>query len=288
MNALAKNPAKPVVLIGGADLCFLCPPVFEIDLAAGHPGVALPHGAGRRRSNGRGCAGRSAGSSGRTAASAPRTARWAAGCGWPSTRPGCSRSCPPPCSGRWRSGSGARLASARRGLGDRDRDRLGHGDEDARARVRGCGRSSRRFGGTTAVRVRPSGRAEGGDAGVVVVVDRRSPPCSRSSPPARRAAPPSGARPATTAVTGSPVSAGSAMLTVVALVEVDVDLVAGRDLGEVAHLGPGGDDEGRAVGVVAQPHLAGGLVDRLDRRAGVVSVSWVPPCRARRPSPSRP
>ena len=35
MNALAKNPAKPVVLIGGADLCFLCPPVFEIDLTAG-------------------------------------------------------------------------------------------------------------------------------------------------------------------------------------------------------------------------------------------------------------
>lgn len=35
MNALAKNPAKPVVLIGGADLCFLCPPAFEIDLEAG-------------------------------------------------------------------------------------------------------------------------------------------------------------------------------------------------------------------------------------------------------------
>ena len=51
-------------------------------------------------------------------------------------------------------------------------------------------------------------------------------------------------------------------------VEVDVHLVAGRDLVEVAHLRPGGDDEARAVGVVAQPHLAGRLVDRLDRRAG--------------------
>ena len=35
MNALAKNPEQRVVLIGGEDLCFLCPRVFAIDLAAG-------------------------------------------------------------------------------------------------------------------------------------------------------------------------------------------------------------------------------------------------------------
>jgi thiamine pyrophosphokinase len=35
MNALAKQPEKPVVLIGGGELCFLCPRTFEIDLAAG-------------------------------------------------------------------------------------------------------------------------------------------------------------------------------------------------------------------------------------------------------------
>jgi thiamine pyrophosphokinase len=35
MNALAKNPDKRVVLVGGGELCFLCPRRFEIDLAAG-------------------------------------------------------------------------------------------------------------------------------------------------------------------------------------------------------------------------------------------------------------
>jgi len=35
MNALAKNPGKPVVLLGGGDLCFLCPREFEIDLEPG-------------------------------------------------------------------------------------------------------------------------------------------------------------------------------------------------------------------------------------------------------------
>lgn len=35
MNALARHADTPVVLIGGADLCFLCPEVFEISLPAG-------------------------------------------------------------------------------------------------------------------------------------------------------------------------------------------------------------------------------------------------------------
>jgi len=35
MNALVRHPERPAVLIGGSDLCFLCPPAFEIDLAAG-------------------------------------------------------------------------------------------------------------------------------------------------------------------------------------------------------------------------------------------------------------
>ena len=35
MNALVKLPGKPVVLIGGEDLCFLCPPELALDLPAG-------------------------------------------------------------------------------------------------------------------------------------------------------------------------------------------------------------------------------------------------------------
>ncbi len=35
MNALARHPAVPVVLVGGGDLCFLCPTRFAIDLAPG-------------------------------------------------------------------------------------------------------------------------------------------------------------------------------------------------------------------------------------------------------------
>lgn len=35
MNALAKFPDKRAVLIGGTDLCFLCPAQLDLDLAAG-------------------------------------------------------------------------------------------------------------------------------------------------------------------------------------------------------------------------------------------------------------
>jgi thiamine pyrophosphokinase len=35
MNALARNPGLPVVLVGGGELCFLCPERFAIGLAAG-------------------------------------------------------------------------------------------------------------------------------------------------------------------------------------------------------------------------------------------------------------
>ena len=47
MNALAKNPEKPVVLIGGEDLCFLCPRELRDRPRGGDAGVALSHGAGR-------------------------------------------------------------------------------------------------------------------------------------------------------------------------------------------------------------------------------------------------
>lgn len=35
MNALVKHPDRRVVLVNGTDLCFLCPPAFALDLAAG-------------------------------------------------------------------------------------------------------------------------------------------------------------------------------------------------------------------------------------------------------------
>lgn len=35
MNALARNPERKVALIGRVDVCFLCPPRFEIDLEPG-------------------------------------------------------------------------------------------------------------------------------------------------------------------------------------------------------------------------------------------------------------
>jgi thiamine pyrophosphokinase len=35
MNALCKHQGKRVALIGSQDLCFLCPPTLELDLAAG-------------------------------------------------------------------------------------------------------------------------------------------------------------------------------------------------------------------------------------------------------------
>ena len=44
MNALVQYPGKPVVLIGGEDLCFLCPPRFAMDLAAGTRVSLFPMG----------------------------------------------------------------------------------------------------------------------------------------------------------------------------------------------------------------------------------------------------
>jgi thiamine pyrophosphokinase len=52
MNALVKSPRVPVVLVGGEDLCFLCPPQFAIDLAAGTRVSLFPMGSVRGRSEG--------------------------------------------------------------------------------------------------------------------------------------------------------------------------------------------------------------------------------------------
>ena len=49
-----------MVLVGGEDLCFLCPPELAIDLAAGTRVSLFPMGPVRARSR-RGCAGRSTG-----------------------------------------------------------------------------------------------------------------------------------------------------------------------------------------------------------------------------------
>lgn len=35
MNALARHPAPPAILLGGEDLCFRCPPMLELQLEAG-------------------------------------------------------------------------------------------------------------------------------------------------------------------------------------------------------------------------------------------------------------
>jgi thiamine pyrophosphokinase len=43
MNALVKHPG-PVVLVGGDDLCFLCPPELELDLAPGTRVSLFPMG----------------------------------------------------------------------------------------------------------------------------------------------------------------------------------------------------------------------------------------------------
>jgi thiamine pyrophosphokinase len=52
MNALVKFPRVPVVLVGGEDLCFLCPPEFAIDLAARTRVSLFPMGPVRGRSEG--------------------------------------------------------------------------------------------------------------------------------------------------------------------------------------------------------------------------------------------
>jgi thiamine pyrophosphokinase len=52
MNALVKFAGAPVVLVGGEDLCFLCPPELAIDLAAGTRVSLFPMGPVRGRSEG--------------------------------------------------------------------------------------------------------------------------------------------------------------------------------------------------------------------------------------------
>jgi thiamine pyrophosphokinase len=52
MNALVKHAATPVVLIGGEDLCFLCPPAFEVALAPGTRVSLFPMGPVQGRSEG--------------------------------------------------------------------------------------------------------------------------------------------------------------------------------------------------------------------------------------------
>lgn len=52
MNALVKYAGVPVVLVGGEDLCFLCPPRFEIELAAGTRVSLFPMGPVRGASQG--------------------------------------------------------------------------------------------------------------------------------------------------------------------------------------------------------------------------------------------
>jgi thiamine pyrophosphokinase len=52
MNALVKFADVPVVLVGGEDLCFLCPPDLALDLAAGTRVSLFPMGPVRGRSEG--------------------------------------------------------------------------------------------------------------------------------------------------------------------------------------------------------------------------------------------
>ncbi|HMQ94858.1 MAG TPA: thiamine diphosphokinase [Amaricoccus sp.] len=44
MSALAKHPEQRVMLLGGEDICFLCPPAFELDLAVGTRVSLFPMG----------------------------------------------------------------------------------------------------------------------------------------------------------------------------------------------------------------------------------------------------
>jgi thiamine pyrophosphokinase len=44
MNALVKHAAQAVVLVGGDDLCFLCPPELALDLAPGTRVSLFPMG----------------------------------------------------------------------------------------------------------------------------------------------------------------------------------------------------------------------------------------------------
>ncbi len=42
MNALVKSADRPVVLIGSREICFLCPPVLELELSPGTPVSLFP------------------------------------------------------------------------------------------------------------------------------------------------------------------------------------------------------------------------------------------------------
>jgi thiamine pyrophosphokinase len=44
MNALAKHRGRAVVLVGGGELCFLCPLSFALELAPGTPVSLFPMG----------------------------------------------------------------------------------------------------------------------------------------------------------------------------------------------------------------------------------------------------
>ncbi len=159
MNALVRHPARPVVLIGGADLCFLCPPRLRDRARGRDAGVALPHG---RRSRGMASEGlrwpvtgsRSAPDGAhrhlehRPSAGAVRLAFDA---------PRMLVILPAALLGRVVDCLRGAPAAGQAGRRDRDGDRVGHGDEDARAGAAGLRRRSRRFGGTAAVRVKPSG-----------------------------------------------------------------------------------------------------------------------------------
>ena len=90
MSALVKFPGKPVVLIGGADLCFLCPRELELELPAGTRVSLYPMGPARGLVSG-GLRWPVAGLAlSPEAGSAPRTQRSAGRSGSGSTRPGCS------------------------------------------------------------------------------------------------------------------------------------------------------------------------------------------------------
>jgi thiamine pyrophosphokinase len=49
MNALVRNADRPIVLVGGEDLCFVCPPELDLDLPAGDRVSLFPMGPARGR-----------------------------------------------------------------------------------------------------------------------------------------------------------------------------------------------------------------------------------------------
>ena len=158
---------EPVVLIGGEDLCFLCPPDLRDRPGGRDAGLALPDGAGARRWPRTACAGRSTG-----LAFAPGRAHrhlergpGRAGAARLRRAPDAGDPARGPARAGGGSASGARALLRSPALGDRDRDRFGHGHQHARARAAGLreGTQVRRHHGAAGEAVR---RAEGGEAGV--------------------------------------------------------------------------------------------------------------------------